>query len=266
MADPALLLCYQTANVYKGDMDTLKQGAWLNDNIIAFYMDYLQHDKFSSAAARFRFVSPGTTFILMHDDDPSDFADTFEGCDVLPETELVFFPLNNNTSVTRAGGSHWTLLVLDVPRARLLSFDSIRGSNDAAAKKLAKALAPLLPKLKAASTVRLADDEEDADDGAASAAASSSSKKKGALNVSLSAPPSAPQQLNGSDCGVYTLMVAEVLAQVRQDNGGEGAQPPLDGEEAASKLHALVTPKAVAQKREDIKAIIQRKAKEGKVQ
>ena len=39
--------------------------------------------------------------------DSGDFADTFEGCDVTPETELVFFPLNDNASVTKMGGSHW---------------------------------------------------------------------------------------------------------------------------------------------------------------
>jgi Ulp1 family protease len=33
------LLCYHTANIYDGDLQTLKPGVWLNDNIIAFYME-----------------------------------------------------------------------------------------------------------------------------------------------------------------------------------------------------------------------------------
>ncbi len=33
------LLCYHTANVYERDLLTLKSGAWLNDNILAFVME-----------------------------------------------------------------------------------------------------------------------------------------------------------------------------------------------------------------------------------
>ena len=33
------LLCYHTANIYDGDLQTLKPAVWLNDNIIAFYME-----------------------------------------------------------------------------------------------------------------------------------------------------------------------------------------------------------------------------------
>jgi sentrin-specific protease 8 len=185
--------------------------------------------------------------------DESDFADTFEGCDVSSSTELVFFPLNNNTSVTKSGGSHWTLLVLDVPRAAIYSFDSMQGSNDRAANKLAKALAPLLPKLQSASDS--SDVKKKSKEATKEARASASSSKS--ANVTVSFPPT-PQQCNGFDCGVYTLLVAEVLARARADSK-DGL--PLDSDAVVQQLKESVTPKSVAQKREDIRAIIMRMAK-----
>jgi hypothetical protein len=51
MASSALL-CYHTANVYDSDMDTLKAGAWLNDNILAFFMESVSHSAHRPRAAR----------------------------------------------------------------------------------------------------------------------------------------------------------------------------------------------------------------------
>jgi sentrin-specific protease 8 len=186
--------------------------------------------------------------------DENDFADTFEGCDVSSSTELVFFPLNNNTSVTKSGGSHWTLLVLDVPRAAIYSFDSMQGSNDRAANKLAKALAPLLPKLQSASDS--SDAKKQSKEATKEASASASSSKS--ANVTVSFPPT-PQQNNGFDCGVYTLLVAEVLAGARA--AAKDGSLPLDSAAVVQQLKESVTPKTVAQKREDIRAIILRMAK-----
>jgi Ulp1 family protease len=200
------------------------------------------------------FVCFALNVFLSHIDE-GDFADTFEGCDVSSSTELVFFPLNNNTSVTKSGGSHWTLLVLDVPRAAIYSFDSMQGSNDRAANKLAKALAPLLPKLQSASDSSDAKKKGKEATKEASASAASSSKS---ANVTVSFPPT-PQQHNGFDCGVYTLLVAEVLAGVRA--ASKDAALPLDSAAVVQQLKESVTPKTVAQKREDIRAIILRMAK-----
>jgi hypothetical protein len=70
-------------------------------------------------------VGFGRVLLCLCSADASDFADTFEGCDVSAATELVFFPLNDNANVTGMGGTHWTLLVMDVQRAALYSFDSM---------------------------------------------------------------------------------------------------------------------------------------------
>ena len=63
-----LLLSYESVSVYEHDVRTLRPGAWLNDNIVAFAMDYLQHEHFAAHAHRWRFVSPTTTLILTHEE------------------------------------------------------------------------------------------------------------------------------------------------------------------------------------------------------
>ena len=180
--------------------------------------------------------------------DPTDFLDTFSGCDVTPQTELVFFPLNDTTSLSGqvGAGKHWTLLVLDVCRATCVAYDSMGGGKKAGAPaaKLAKALAPLLPKLAA---------EHAQVQGASSSSASSSAP---AEKSSLICAPT-PQQSNGSDCGMYALSLAECIAALRIKHPSLG----LDSKEYATALASQLTPAEIAKKRGAVKALIMERAK-----
>ena len=40
-----ILLTYQSATIRESDMENLKAGNWLNDQIINFYLEYLTHEK-----------------------------------------------------------------------------------------------------------------------------------------------------------------------------------------------------------------------------
>lgn len=226
-----LLFCYHTSNIYAHDLDTLKQGAWLNDAIVAFYMDYLQHSVFSKHSNRFRFLAPTTSFMLMHEQDPDDVADAFSGCGIDPDqTGLVFFPLNDNQNVSKMGGSHWTLLVLDVQRRSFYSFDSMSTSKtpSAAAKKLAEKLAPLLPPARGSG---------------------SSSPSSPDSSPSLVSPPS-PQQTNGSDCGVFVLCVTEAIAEYRTKHQDDKNSAAVDGKEMKDYLFDVVSAGEVRKKRD----------------
>lgn len=63
-----LLLDYHSVTLYAADVSTLAPHTWLNDNILSFWMDYLQHEVHAAQSERFRFVSPTTTMILMHEE------------------------------------------------------------------------------------------------------------------------------------------------------------------------------------------------------
>lgn len=182
--------------------------------------------------------------------DPTDFSDTFEGCDVTPLTELVFFPLNDTTALSgqAGGGKHWTLLVLDVARAQCVAYDSMGSGKKAGgpATKLAKALAPLLPKLAAAR----------AEVQQAGASSSSSSAASAPASSSLICGPT-PQQSNGSDCGMYTLSLAEHIAALRVQHPSLA----LDSREYAAALVAQLSPQEITKKRAAIKALIMERAK-----
>lgn len=110
-------------NIYKDDIESIKPKRWITDNVIEFYMEYLQVNLFANT--KYKFISPSTSYILAHEEDQTDFIDTLNGCDITDETELVLMPLNNNMNVTKVGGSHWILLVYDVKSKIIYIYDSL---------------------------------------------------------------------------------------------------------------------------------------------
>ena len=86
---------------------TLRGQRWLNDQIMAFFFQYLESKKFVTRQD-FLFVSPQVTQLLKMSEE-SEFDMIFSP--LRPETKrLILFPLNDNDTA-EAGGSHWSLLV-----------------------------------------------------------------------------------------------------------------------------------------------------------
>ena len=75
--------------------------------------------------------------------DPTDLDDTIRGA-LLLDKKLLFFPVNNNTSVTKTGGSHWSLLVWDSEHQKFYLFDSFGTTNYTPARRLADKLVSYL--------------------------------------------------------------------------------------------------------------------------
>jgi len=176
-------------------------------------------------------------FVIFFLPDPDDVADAFSGCGIDPDqTELVFFPLNDNQNVSKMGGSHWTLLVLDVQRRSFYSFDSMSTSKtpSAAAKKLAEKLAPLLPPARGSGS---------------SSPSSPDSSPSSSPPPSLVSPPS-PQQTNGSDCGVFVLCVTEAIAEYRTKHQDDKNSAAVDGKEMKDYLFDVVSAGEVRKKRD----------------
>lgn len=52
------VLSYHDTLLRKSDVDLLSGEKWINDNLIAFWFDYLEHDLFKDVADSVMFISP----------------------------------------------------------------------------------------------------------------------------------------------------------------------------------------------------------------
>lgn len=95
----------------------------------------------------------------------------------LPQKDHIFLAVNNNSSYSTVGGSHWSLLVYNKENQSFSHFDSMNRSNSMEAKQLVIQLQPLVTETGIANYV----DEV------------------------------CPQQQNGYDCGLFVVCIAEFL-------------------------------------------------------
>jgi len=125
-------------------------------------------------------VEPSVTQILRKSSEPGTVAKIVEDLK-LKEMDYVFFPVNNNNKVDGEGGSHWSLLVYisDKGHGKFFHHDPISNTNYRHAKELVENLSRANTFFK--------------------------------FNPKIEEVV-VPKQLNGYDCGIYTVIYAGVLA------------------------------------------------------
>jgi sentrin-specific protease 8 len=111
---------------------------WLNDQIIAFYFQYLESDVFKDHLTSLQFISPAVTQLIKMSP-AEDTRSILKPLDQHRTKKLSFFAVNDNESAG-AGGTHWSLLVFSKSEQTFFNFDSVFGQNRPAAKKLADLL------------------------------------------------------------------------------------------------------------------------------
>ena len=168
------VLSYGDTLIRKSDLDILNSCQWLNDQIIGFFFEFCQSEKFHSC--NFSFVGPEVTqFVKMVQQ--SEISIFLEPLNLISK-EAIFLAVNSNSDPDLAGGSHWSLLVFLKNNDQFLHLDSLKGSNCNEAKVLATKVCKFLSKdLK--------------------------------LNFS---ELEVTQQVNGYDCGIHCLVNAENIA------------------------------------------------------
>jgi len=167
-------LSYHDVRLTKLDVDSIRND-WLTDNAIAFWEEYLEHEKLKAyPRASISLLRPSMSFILMNTADPLTLKD------VLPNfssTTHIFLPINDCRNVEQAeGGSHWSLLLVSILDGVAFHYDSLTPSNDEEARTVAKKMSELLGK-----PLRFINMDD------------------------------TPQQENGSDCGVFVCLVMQHL-------------------------------------------------------
>lgn len=237
------ILDYHDVLLRRQDLDLIAAPHWLNDQVIAFFFEYLSLEVYS-ARSDMLLIPGATTFLLLSAGTPitprrrlvplpiSPPCRPDPGPSVPPvildplgfsAKSLALFAVNNNSDVAIAGGgSHWSLCAYTRADNTLRHFDSHWGTNEGASRALYAALDPTLPP-----------------------------------GAALTQAPCPPQQ-NGYDCGMAVLALTRALCErfvAAQDSSGElsfevgpeaVAAAALD--DLRTELRALILDKSDAQK------------------
>jgi sentrin-specific protease 8 len=124
-------------------VEILREPQWLNDQIIAFYFQYLESEAYRNFSHDFLFVSPQVTQLLkMIDGRLEDARILLEP--LHPHTkQFLFFPVNDNDR-DKEGGTHWSLLVYSKIENTFYTFDSANNQNKNATTKIIEVLRRVL--------------------------------------------------------------------------------------------------------------------------
>ena len=143
-----VILSYHDSLIRESDIEIIQRNKeWLNDTIIGFYFEYLQHDADSNFVLKdkFFFASPELTQLLKYVTPTNNIKELYP-LDYY-DRNIHFFPINNCNSMEQAGGTHWSLLVMVKTNlsCEFYHLDTLRstnkvGANHDAAYQLYKAV------------------------------------------------------------------------------------------------------------------------------
>lgn len=214
------VLSYHDVLLREADVQLLQGPYWLNDQIIEFYFEYLRHERYNNNDSIL--LLPGAiTYLLAHNDAQVN-ASIMEP-HKMQDRSIIMCAVNDNEDPHVAlGGSHWSLLVWVAADRTFRHYDSASGHNGAAARKVAAGLWALLQDHDEAPRYRLVE-------------------------------PPCPQQMNGSDCGLYVLAIAQFVGDIAVEGPLVGSDDRLVAELGGghvertwrqvvlSRIHQLIT-------------------------
>ncbi|XP_077551581.1 sentrin-specific protease 8-like [Haemaphysalis longicornis] len=133
---------YHDATIREADVELLDEPNWVNDNLILFWMQYLEHEIYTSWRQYIEFVGP-TVVQLVKLKAALNVQQELKSLK-LNQKSLIFLPVNDSEEMEQPGGTHWSLLVFVRSRFAFEHYDSFKGHNFGHAESIARALAPLL--------------------------------------------------------------------------------------------------------------------------
>ena len=165
---------YRDVALFEEDLQSLNDGKWISDAIIAFWFRYLEEDVYKDNQDII-FIPPSITQVFKQGltDTFRIFANELN----IGQRKYVLLAVNNN-KLDKAGGYHWSLLVYKVKDDAWLHYDSLEDLNLCEAKTIVSRMQEYL---KPGSTPK--------------------------LDVVCST-----QQRNSYDCGAYTMINAQLVA------------------------------------------------------
>jgi len=185
IAPDKTIVSYHDANLKQSDVDLLKEGNWINDNLIFFWFEYLEYERFSELSSDVSLIGPPVVHIIKSAaQSPTqnvEAAVILESME-LSKKKLILLPINNqSTEAMSIGGSHWTLLAYIASTNSFVHFDSLgKSDNSNHAKLVAKFVSEHILK-----------------------------KSDGDIIAG-----ECPSQKNGYDCGIHVIENAEALCML----------------------------------------------------
>lgn len=137
-----IVLSYYDTLLRESDVDLLDEPQWVNDNIIWFWMQYLENELCASSSGSLAFVGPDVVQLVKLGA-ALNVEQVLKSLN-LKQKELVLLPVNDCQEFDLPGGCHWSLLVYNQARKIFEHYDSSKGHNHSHAKAVARALTPLL--------------------------------------------------------------------------------------------------------------------------
>ena len=130
-----VVLSYHNSLLRKSDVDLLSGPHWLNDQLIGFWLEYLEN-KPELVNDSICLLSPEVVQLIKlgTQDDSSMLLESLN----INSKKLIVLPVNDSTSVDQPGGTHWSLLVYDCLKKQFYHLDSMGGGNYHHAKKIAR--------------------------------------------------------------------------------------------------------------------------------
>ncbi|KAF2221826.1 hypothetical protein BDZ85DRAFT_201217 [Elsinoe ampelina] len=198
LAPDDAILSYHDVRLTREDVDCIKSD-WLTDNAIAFWEEYLEHEKLKDyPKAKIVLLRPSMAFLLLQ----THVKDITSLRSALPDfrnTTHIFLPVNDCQDVNRAeGGSHWSLLLVSILDNVAFHYDSMYPANAREADILTAKFSKLLDR-----------------------------------NLRFINLPDSPQQDNGSDCGVFVCLIMQhlLLGRLLKAHANDKVNMSLRGKE-----------------------------------
>lgn len=201
MSNDPIALNYHDTLIRSSDIKLLKGPHWLNDQIISFYFEYLQKEKFSSNN-RIVFISPEVTQLIKLLRGP-ELGELLMDIPVI-DKDFVFFALNDNNT-TGAGGTHWSLLVLSRLENTFFHYDSLHKTNLPECESFVKNLRTAM----------------------------------NFSNFKIKSPKCL-QQSNSYDCGIHVLSWADKIAEFLRNKNGINNFEGIDKNEVSNKRQEII--------------------------
>lgn len=191
MANPhdPLVVSTNDACLHQSDLETLKTGEWLGDNVLAFHAEWLESQggqlDNSSSSSQLKMFPPSVVEVLCTLDEAG--ADEVGSVVPKPSERFIVLPVSDRYSPSSpghaSGGSHWSLLAVDSSNEVAFHLDSLGDANRSAANAVRASILKLTHQ------------------GSKPSKASAEPRKVDCLQM----------QANGSDCGIYVLFLSSLL-------------------------------------------------------
>ncbi len=171
--------------LYQEDVDLFQGKNWLNGACIHFGFCLQEEDE----DLNIHFLDPVVMSWVRWQIDESEYNDFI---DLIGSKDWLFIPINGAMS-QEDFGNHWSLLCYSIGKNMAFHFDSARGFNNAAAVDTLKAITKVLKSNNMKAHNKQAESKQE--------------------SSFYSFSDSCPQQIDGFNCGIYTLLVSRWISQ-----------------------------------------------------